>query len=227
MTTFNARLGCSNFHAFMSLKDLMMGDVSMMETEASESLEALENDTVDTAVSIDVAEDDIRSKQNYNFTALINSLRILPLEKSRMKIPLCRMTKMLFVRPSLKTDIEKLEADFLHGYREGDRVFYVSMFNATGTVLEVSEVEKATWDPIWVAENEKFERLLLSDPDLAMFSNKMFFVWDGNHRLQAWMNVIGAKHSDEPSWHYSVDSICLDPKESAGLLLDAMQSINE
>lgn len=177
--------------------------------------------------AIDFAEDEFHLKQKFNFTSLINSLRILPHEKSRLKIPLCRMTKMSLVRPSLLTDVAKLEADFLHGYREGDRVFYVSTMNADGMSMDVTDDIKASWDPLWIAENESFETFLLSDPKLVKFSKKMFFVWDGNHRLQAWSKVILEKHSMDPLWHISVDSICLDPKDQAGPLLDAMQCINE
>jgi hypothetical protein len=38
----------------------------------------------------------------------------------------------------------------------------------------------------------------------------MFFVWDGNHRLEAWLLYINHLHNDEPSWHISIDSIILD-----------------
>jgi hypothetical protein len=34
---------------------------------------------------------------------------------------------------------------------------------------------------------------------LVRFSNKMFFMWDGNHHIQAWMPYISELHNDDPS----------------------------
>jgi hypothetical protein len=55
--------------------------------------------------------------------------KILPKEKVRMKIPLCKMISMLVVKPTLKIDVLKVEHDFHMGYKEGDKVFYVSATN--------------------------------------------------------------------------------------------------
>jgi hypothetical protein len=42
-----------------------------------------------------------------------------------------------------------------------------------------------------------------------MFSGKMFMVWDGNHRLQAWLSIINDDHGQDQSWHFSMESIVL------------------
>ena len=42
-----------------------------------------------------------------------------------------------------------------------------------------------------------------------MFSGKMFMVWDGNHWLQAWLSIINDDHSQDQSWHFSMESIIL------------------
>jgi hypothetical protein len=55
----------------------------------------------------------------------------------------------------------------------------------------------------------------------------MFFVCDGNLRLKAWTGLIKRLHSSDRSWHYSVDSICLDARGKGGLLLNAMHDINK
>jgi hypothetical protein len=39
-------------------------------------------------------------------------------------------------------------------------------------------------------ENEKFESFLVVNLDLKSLFRGMFFVWDGNHRLQAWLPYI-------------------------------------
>jgi hypothetical protein len=56
-------------------------------------------------------------------------MRISPLEKSWFHIPLCQMVYMPLIRPTLANDIKRLEAEFIHGYRPGTPVFYVSICN--------------------------------------------------------------------------------------------------
>jgi hypothetical protein len=38
----------------------------------------------------------------------------------------------------------------------------------------------------------------------------MFFVWDGNHRLQAWLPYIDWMHKTKENWHVAIDSIILN-----------------
>ena len=61
-----------------------------------------------------------------NSVATIKSLRLQPISSSRFSIPLCRMLAMPMVRPTLSSDLAKLEQEFVHGYREGASVFYVT-----------------------------------------------------------------------------------------------------
>ena len=75
----------------------------------------------------ELLEDDIRRAQTVDTVAGIEALRMTPHELSRMKIPLCRLVPMLMVRPTLASDLIQLEQQFVHGYEEGARVFYVSM----------------------------------------------------------------------------------------------------
>jgi hypothetical protein len=55
--------------------------------------------------------------------------KIHPKAKAHMNIPFCRMISMLVVRPTFKIDVLKMERAFQMGYREGDKVFYVSPIN--------------------------------------------------------------------------------------------------
>jgi len=68
--------------------------------------------------------------------------------------------------------------------------------------------------------------MLLDDIYLKGFSNKMFMVWDGNHRLQVWLPIIDQDHSNDIGWHYSVDSVILDPKGDVPSILIALHEIN-
>lgn len=60
-----------------------------------------------------------------NFNYLINGLRIKPLSKLRLFIPLCHLKPLPLVRLVLEIDVMKLENKFVNGYGEGDRVFHV------------------------------------------------------------------------------------------------------
>jgi hypothetical protein len=59
-----------------------------------------------------------------------------------------------------------------------------------GDELEVTPEIKDKWDLHWCARNVEFEKFLFTNLDLARLSNKMFFIWDGNHRLKAWYPYI-------------------------------------
>ena len=172
-------------------------------------------------------EDEIRSRQKLNSVATITSLRVQPISSSRFSIPLCRMLPMPMVRPTLASDLAKLEQEFVHGYREGASVFYVTTTNEDGKTQEVTEAEKASWGPIWDAKNDVFNSFLLSDPHLTDLTNLMFFVCDGNHRRQAWLNHIERVHQNDEDWHYLVDSILLDTKGKNGLVMQVMHNINK
>ena len=171
--------------------------------------------------------DELRSRQKLNSVAMISQLRVHPLCSSRFNIPLCRMVAMPMVRPTLSTDLAKLEQEFVHGYREGSSVFYVTLTDEDGNVHEVTDAEKESWGPIWGAKNDEFNSYLESIPELASFKNLKFFVCDGNHRLQAWLNHIQRLHKIEEEWHYLVDSILLDTKGKIGVVMQVMHNINK
>jgi hypothetical protein len=119
-------------------------------------------------------EDAIRTRQKLNSVATITSLRFQPISSSRFSIPLCRMLAMPMVRPTLASDLAKLEQEFVHGYREGASVFYVTTTNEDGKTQEVTNADKASWGPIWNSKNDVFNSFLLSDPDLACLTNLFF-----------------------------------------------------
>jgi hypothetical protein len=172
-------------------------------------------------------EDDIMTRQKLNSVAKISRLRFQPLISSRFSIPLCRMLAIPMVRPTLTSDLAKLEQEFVHGYREGASVFYVTVTNEERKTHEITEADKASWDPIWRAKNEEFNSFLLSVPELAGFANLMFFVCDGNHRRQAWLNHIERFHKTDEAWHFLVDSILLDTNGKIGVVMQVMHNINK
>jgi len=74
--------------------------------------------------------------------------------------------------------------------------------------------------------NEEFKSQLASDPDLAFLANKMFFVWDGNHRLQTWYPYIERQHREDYDWHISVEARLLVTLGFTGEVINAMNDIN-
>ena len=172
-------------------------------------------------------EDEIRTRHKLNSVATITNLRFQPINSSRFFIPLCRMVAMPMLRPTLASDLAKLEQEFVHGYREGAAVFYVTTTNENGKTKEVTKADKASWGPIWDAKNDVFNSFLLSNPALAGLTNLFFFVCDGNHRRQAWLNHIDRLHRTDEDWHYLVDSILLETNGKVGLVMQVMHNINK
>jgi hypothetical protein len=142
----------------------------------------------------------IRAMQNQtkiNIGEILDKYKISPKWKARMDVPLCRMVPMPIMRHDLKIDILKIKHAFHMRYTERDMVFYLSLTNWKGEEQDVS-LHSGTWDEHWVVENEQFEKVLKKDPNLVCLSSKTFFVWDKNHRIQAWMPYISKLHNDDP-----------------------------
>ena len=201
--------------------------LSLFSLDYSEEAQDEDEDMVEEEDPYEGDEDTIRTRHKLNAVATILRLRVQPLSASRFHIPLCRLLAMPMVRPTLPADLAKLEQEFVHGYREGASVFYVTITDEEGRTHEVTEAVKASWGPIWNAKNEAFNVFLLSVPELATFKDLMFFVCDGNHRRQAWLNHIERLHKTEESWHILVDSILLDTKGKIGVVMQVMHNINK
>jgi hypothetical protein len=120
------------------------------------------------------------------------------------------MNSMPIVRLALLIDVKKMEHSFQMGYREGDKIFYVFTTNNKGVEKFVIPKLFDSWDIHWQAKNVKFEEYFKVDLDIQKLSNMMFFVWDGNHRLQAWLPYIDQMHKTKENSHVAVDSIILD-----------------
>jgi hypothetical protein len=182
-------------------------EVQQLEIEETQDEADLEDD-----IDYNITEDELRLQQKVNSVATINSMRMGLVSKCRMRIPLCRMVYMPMVRPTLESDLKKLEQEFVHGYCEGSCVFYVALSNESGEERTVTEEDKRAWGPLWNQQSNLFNSFVDSDPDLAHLKDRIFFVCDGNHRLLSWMRHIQRLHNTDIDWHYLVDSIVLDTK---------------
>lgn len=158
--------------------------------------------------------------------AIINRLRNKPVSKSRLHIPICRLFPYEKVRPIDDHEVEKMMNEFTMGYREGDRVLYVSVYSSKGKQKPVTPDDAFLYNSHWKAVNDAFEKTLVADPDLHQFSDRHFYVYDGNHRATAWRRAIEQLHPDDPAWYISVDCIILDVREQKHVVVNAMHDIN-
>ena len=71
----------------------------------------------------------ILSDHSFDSNSLIENLQFQPTSKSRFFILLYRLFSMPLVRPTLMSDVFKLEHGFIHEYRFGSAVFYMSVVN--------------------------------------------------------------------------------------------------
>ena len=74
---------------------------------------------------------------------------------------------------------------------------YVSAFNDVPVELPVFHAIMAARSPLWQEASAEFNVKLKDDPDLAHLVGKMFFVWEGNHRLTSWWRHINNNHAEE------------------------------
>ena len=172
------------------------------------------------------AELAIQKSQKEDSNAVIQRHRINPIGKSCFAIPLCRLRCLPLVRPISEVEVNRLENEFVMGYREGDRALYVSPFDNLDQDLDVSNAIQASWGPLWKDANSRFDAILEKDVDLAHLKGKMFYVWEGNHRVTAWWRHIGKHHVMDRDWHIFVDCIVVDPRSSTAVFLNAMSDIN-
>ena len=162
-----------------------------------------------------------------NSIDILRRCQILGGRKSQMEIPLCRMIRLQVVRPTLAMDIEKMKADFIHEYHPGAAVFYVSTTNIEGNSRDVTNEDRSAWNFHWRRKDMEFEQFLQSNPELRFLSNKMFYVWDGNLRLVAWMEFISKVHPNDLDWHFCVRTIVLHTLDIITNVLTAMDDINQ
>ena len=190
----------------------------------------LRGSPAESDVGVRAMEYRIRHNLKKDSFSVVEGMRIQPVEKSSMRIPLCRLIHMPLVRPTLRSDVTKLMAAFQFGYRAGSATLYVSTANESGENRFISAKDKREWGELWNAENDKFESFLRADKDLMSLSGCMFFVYDGNHRLLAWKECIETDHKDDALWyekHGCPECVILDTTGGRGDVLNAMHDINK
>ena len=96
-------------------------------------------------LSTDQSEIMLRKKQKQDSNSIISRLRIEPETKLRFKIPLCRLCILPLVRSIKEVDMQRLENEFVTGYRDGDWVLYVFIYNDKAESLDITSNIFDSW----------------------------------------------------------------------------------
>jgi hypothetical protein len=83
------------------------------------------------------------------------------------------MISIPIVRPTL---ITKSKVDFFNGYRDGDRVFYISATDSNENFQFMDNEVCASWNPNWAETNAVYVSQLDIDPSFTSYKNKMLFI---------------------------------------------------
>ncbi len=82
-----------------------------------------------------------------------------------------------------------------------------------------------SWNFTWRSVNDKFEAFLDTKPTLSHLKGKIFHVWDGNHRLEAWLPYIS--QLDDETWHVCPTTWVVNAKiRNRGYIKTLMDSVN-
>ena len=103
-------------------------------------------------LTADQSEIMLRKRQKRDSNSVISRLRIEPEAKSCFRIPLCRLRILPLVRPINEVDVQRLENEFVPGYRDSDRVLYVSTYNDKAETLDVTSDMFDSWSPLAVRQ---------------------------------------------------------------------------
>ena len=76
-----------------------------------------------------------------------------------------------------------------------------------------------TWDTHWQMFDKELKGELKGKKKLSFLSNKMLYVWEGNHCTLAWMELIFEKYKENKAWHFRVVSTVIDPSKLSEVTL--------
>ena len=151
----------------------MQGNVTGDDSDTPESVNREqatpaedEDDRMPEGLIVDQSEIMLCKRQKQDLNFVISCLRIKSKAKSRLKTLLYWLCTLPLVRPINEVDVQRLENEFATGYRDGDWVLYVSIYNNKVESLDVSSDIFDSWSGLWQSANDCFE---VEDPDLAKF----------------------------------------------------------
>ena len=148
------------------------------------------------------------------------------IDRQPPRVPLCRLMPMVVVQSIQEDDVETLQEKFYRtGYVATHCEFYLTVRNKEGKTRTMADFVDQ-WDPVWKEINEEFERECDKVEEFKILKDKMFWVFDGNHRLTAW-SAIAKQHPRKREYHPSVKFCLLAPAPDAYKKVEqAMHKLN-
>ncbi|MCO5566770.1 hypothetical protein L7F22_020450 [Adiantum nelumboides] len=142
-------------------------------------------------------------------------------------IPLCRCLVNERVRV-LRKDLSLLKKVFEEeGYLMMKGMFVLSVNLPDGTTKDVDDDIIKTWDKNWQLVNKEFEDEISSREEWSMLRGKMFYVWQGNHRIASWIESIKEMYRNDKKKHVRVMAQFIVPNQQEEMrLIAALQRIN-
>lgn len=105
-------------------------------------------------------------------------------------VPLCRLMTNEAIRTTTASLDGLKESLENNGYcSRGSPPFFVSLRRPGGTeYLRITNMDRTLWGPVWTKISDDFDAALPEEwEDLR---GRKFLVWDGNHRVKAWLSMI-------------------------------------
>ena len=162
------------------------------------------NDDLCDITSSHVKAHAILSDHSSNSNFVIENLQFQPTFKSRFFILLCRLLSMPLVRPTLLSDVLKLEQGFIHGYRSRSAVFYISAVNNEMETEDVTSELMNSWNVLWKNASAKIDEFLKEDDIFKKFVARCFGFGMGiigcKHGGPLLINIIREKHLGTFPW---------------------------
>ena len=124
-----------------------------------------ESDRLPEEMDVDDSEVLLRKEQKKDSISIIDQLRMKLEKKSPLKILLCQLPTLPLVCPINEVDVQRLENEFVNGYRDSDRVLYITLYNNHKDSLAISNDIKDSWDDHWKAASNCFNARLLAYPN--------------------------------------------------------------
>jgi len=145
---------------------------------------------------------------------VLDKFKIHLKSEAMTNIPLCWMVTMPIVHLAFKIDVMKMEQAFQMGYKEGERVFYITTNKERLSLWPKFQSPK-------VHLGSKIMKILRNSwrwmQTCHLCVKKIFHVWDDNHRFQTWFPYINSVHLNDMEWHFlwilmcSTQLVCLIP----------------
>ena len=134
---------------------------------------------------------------------------------------------MQAVRPIQDEAVDLLKKTFEEsGFVSGHQAFYLSLSNENGERRTVAEFSP-NWDPIWKDLNEEFDKACDEVAEFHVLKDKMFWVFDGNHRWTAW-TAVASMYPEKRRYHPCVKFTLLEPDQMSWTRVEqAMHKLNK